>query len=163
MARTLYGEARGCGIAGMTHVANVIVNRIDNPRWWGDDVISVCRAPEQFSCWNTDDPNYPKLLSVTTTDPEFAEAILVSLKAVARKLPDVTDGADSYYALTMNHPPLWASRAVKTFSDGWHVFLRVELPAKNGGPEAPTVSIHKPPPDDADMLNQEELNALGDK
>ena len=62
----------------------------------------MCRAPGQFSCWNADDPNYSKLLAVTTKDsPEFAIAVALSLKAVGRKLPDATGNADSYYALTM--------------------------------------------------------------
>jgi hypothetical protein len=160
LARTLWGEARGCGVDGMGHVANVIINRVDSPRWWGDDVISVCRAPGQFSCWNADDPNYSKLLAVTTKDsPEFAIAVALSLKAVGRKLPDATGNADSYYALTMKRPPSWAARAEKTFSDGWHVFLRVELPAPDGGPDAAPVSVHTPPGEDVADLLDDEYNA----
>jgi spore germination cell wall hydrolase CwlJ-like protein len=156
LARTIWGEARGCGASGMGHVANVIINRIDSPRWWGDDVISVCRAPRQFSCWNADDPNYDKLLAATTANTEFAVAVALSLRAVGRKLPDETGGADSYYATSMRQPPAWAKRAEKTFSDGWHTFLRVELPAPSGGPDAAPVSVHAPPDEDvADLLDDE--------
>ena len=142
MARTLWGEARGCGKDGMSHVANVIVNRASSPRWWGDDIITVCRAPWQFSCWNIDDPNYDKLLAVTTSDPEFATAVFISITATMRQLPDATDGADSYYAMSMKVPPTWAKRATKTFSDGFHTFMRVETPNQLGDPAAPAISIH---------------------
>ena len=51
LARTLWGEARNQGQCGMAAVAHVVLNRAAHPRWWGHDIISVCRAPEQFSCW----------------------------------------------------------------------------------------------------------------
>lgn len=142
-ARTLWGEGRSTGAPGMTHIASVIVNRADNPRWWGDDVVHVCLAPAQFSCWNVGDPNYQPMLAVTEGDPEFETAILIATRAMKRQLPDMTDGADSYYA-TWASPPSWAARATKTLDDGFHIFMRVELPAPNGGPEAPTVSINAP-------------------
>jgi N-acetylmuramoyl-L-alanine amidase len=158
LARTLWGEARGCGSAGMSHVANVIVNRADSPRWWGDDIISVCRAPEQFSCWNAGDPNHAKLLAVTTTDVDFTIAVSLAYTAVGRKLMDATSGADSYYAASMATPPYWAPRATETFSDGFHIFMRTELPAPDGGPDTQNVSVHTPvtpPPDEADTLDND--------
>lgn len=136
-ARTVWGEARSCGRAGMQRVANVICNRANHPRWWGKDISSVCLQPWQFSCRNADDPNLPKLLAVTDKDPEFAVALSVARQAVAGMLPDLTGGADSYYALSMPKPPSWITRAKHTVSDGWHSFWRVELLAPSGEPEAP--------------------------
>ena len=171
-ARTLWGEARGTGLAGMSHVADVIMNRMDHPRWWGRDIISVCRAPYQFSCWNQNDPNYPKLLTVTESDPTFSIAVTVAMKAAYRKLVDVTDGADSYYAISLHQPPYWAKRATRTYSDGWHVFLRVELAAPSGerDPDAPPISIHHPicahptsGEDEADMLDNKYNNSPPDE
>jgi hypothetical protein len=141
MARTLYGEARGCGAAGMRHVASVILNRAAHPRWWGNDPVSVCVAPEQFSCWNKNDPNLPKLKKITTADPIFSVAVGIAEAAIAGTLTDETGGADSYYAVSMPHPPAWAPRAVKTFTDGWHQFCRVELPAERDMPDAAPVSV----------------------
>jgi N-acetylmuramoyl-L-alanine amidase len=152
-ARTLWGEGRSTGASGMTHIASVIMNRIDHPRWWGDDVIDVCQAPFQFSCWNDNDPNLPKLLAVTTDDPEFEMAVLIATQAMKRNLPDATDGADSYYALSMKEPPVWAVRATRTIADGFHVFMRVELAAPTGNPDAPTVSVNAP--DEADILDSQ--------
>lgn len=134
LARNLWGEGRGTGKTGMWHIANVHVNRVKNPCWWGHDMISVCLAPWQFSCRNPDDPNLPKLLAVTSDDPTFSIAIGLAAQACNGTLPDLTNGADSYYALSMSRPPLWAKKAVRTFSDGWHVFYRTRpLPAQPPG------------------------------
>jgi hypothetical protein len=160
MSRTIYGEARGTGAAGMRHVAAVILNRADNPRWWGRDIISVCLAPYQFSCRNRDDPNYPKLMAVTEDDLEFRIAVGIATAAIGRKLFDETGGADSYFALSMKRPPAWAPRAHKTLADGWHQFCRVELPAPSGEPEAPCVSVHTPAETAAPELTADELDNL---
>ena len=161
LARTLWGEARSCGATGMKRVANVIMNRAAHPRWWGRDVISVCQAPYQFSCWNAKDPNRPKILAVTAHDPWFAIALAIAQQAVNGGLEDLTKGADCYYALTMPKPPTWAARAVHTVSDSWHWFGRVELPAPSGDPDAPNWSHTAQAGADAAVLASatEDLNA----
>lgn len=166
VARTAWGEARGLGQVGMLHVINTLVNRAEHPRWWGHDLLSVCRQPYQYSCWNADDPNQPKLLAVTEADPQFAVALYLARQAVARMLPDLTYGADSYYAISMRTPPSWASRGIETMRDTGHIFMRLELAAPSGEPEAPNVSIHSllaaPPAQlpTADELNQAELDRI---
>jgi spore germination cell wall hydrolase CwlJ-like protein len=149
MARTIWGEARGEGRAGMEAVAAVIMNRVKYPRWWGTDVASVCTKPYQFSCWNSDDPNRPKILAVTGKDPAFVTALEVAQNAVDGKLPDPTGGADSYYSI-FTHPPVWAEHAVHTCTIGHHAFYRTEIPAPH-----PTVT--------ADDLNDHELQQLDDE
>lgn len=127
LARTIWGEARGDGIPGMEAVAAVIVNRARHPRWWGRDIYGVCTKSWQFSCWNANDPNLAKLLSVTPADPQFAEALVIAGRAVAGVLPDPTRGADSYYDASIP-PPSWAATAVHTVDIGSQRFYRVELP-----------------------------------
>lgn len=133
----------------MQHVASVILNRANNPRWWGTDIVSVCQKPWQFSCWNESDLNRAKLLAVTEADPEFRTAMFIACQAGS--LPDLTGGADSYYALSMAEPPAWVSRAVRTMTDGWHAFYRVELPAPSTFAQRPVT---------ADDLNAEELKKV---
>ncbi len=128
VARTLWGEARGDGVPGMHAVANVIGNRVRNPRWWGRDWIGVCTKPWQFSCWNEGDPNRAKLLAVTAADPEYAEAIDIARRAIAGELPDITDNADSYYAIG-SPAPFWVTSATFTAQIGRQLFYRTELPA----------------------------------
>jgi spore germination cell wall hydrolase CwlJ-like protein len=124
LARNLWGEGRGTGKAGMSHIANVIINRANTPCWWGHDIITVCLAPHQFSCRNPGDPNLPKLLAVTAADPQFKIALDLAALACAGNLPDATNGADSYYALSMTELPAWAKMATRTFSDGFHAFYK---------------------------------------
>jgi hypothetical protein len=111
----------------MEAVACVIRNRADHPDWWGDDIRSVCLKPAQFSCWNANDPNLPKLQAVSASDPAFASALQIAHNAMSGSLADITEGADSYFAL---HAPMpkWATsdRFVKTI--GNHAFYRVRLP-----------------------------------
>lgn len=123
LARTLWGEARGEGRRGMHAVANVIANRANNPRWWGQDFISVCKAPWQFSVWNPDDVNLPKLLGVTQDDPQFRTALELAQLAVMGELEDITNGADHYHTHGVN--PLWSQGQKPVASIGNHKFFRL--------------------------------------
>lgn len=161
LARTVWGEARGCGAVGMRHVASVVINRVLHPRWWGRSVLGVCCQPWQFSCRNVGDPNLPLLLAVTPADPLFSEALAIARAAVSGQLVDETHGADSYYALSMRTPPAWAGSAVRTMTDAWHRFYRTitpQAPQRYGvtePPDVPNVSLSE-----ADRLNQMELDRL---
>jgi hypothetical protein len=72
-ARTLWGEARGVGLAVMVALARTIRNRVHDGRdrsWWGEGYPGVCQTPYQSSCWNKNDPNY-QLLSGARQIPFF--------------------------------------------------------------------------------------------
>jgi N-acetylmuramoyl-L-alanine amidase len=124
LARTAWGENRSGGTEGMQSVMNAILNRVAHPGWWGDSIISVCLKPWQFSSWNAHDPNRAKLLSVMVDDPQFAEATTLAGRAVMEHLPDLTNGADSYYATSMETPPAWADKAVFTVEIAGQRFYR---------------------------------------
>ena len=160
-ARTIDGEAEGCGARGMTAVGCVMWNRVQHPRWWGQDIVSVCRDPWQFSCWNPG-PDCERIKRLNeVTDNWFSIAIGIAQLIASGKQSDITGGADSYYAKSMTDPPSWAARAVQTYEDEWHRFFRVELPAPSGDPEAPTMSVWAAPMLTADDLNEAELKGLG--
>ena len=61
MARTMWGECRGCDTEGQIGVANVINNRVNARRWYGKTHKEVCLKEWQFSCWNEGDPNKEKM------------------------------------------------------------------------------------------------------
>lgn len=61
IARTLYGEARGCSEAEQEAVAWCILNRADN---WGMDIIEVITAPGQFAGYSANNPVWPELYEV---------------------------------------------------------------------------------------------------
>ncbi len=120
-AQTAWGEARGEPAEGQQAVLNVIANRAKHPCWWGQDIVSVCLADRQFSCWNPEDPNREKMIALTTDDPIFAKCLELATLAVAGTLPDLTYGADSYYAVSIP-APAWISGARFTTQIGQHRF-----------------------------------------
>jgi len=125
LARTLWGEARGESVRGIEAVAAVVMNRVRRARerggwWWGGDVVSVCRKPLQFSCWNPDDPNRAKLLAVTPADPVFATCLRTARRAVAGLLPDPTEGATHYHRTGIH--PAWAQGRCACVEIGRHLF-----------------------------------------
>ncbi len=121
LARTIWGEARGEPYDGKVAVANVVMNRVRDPRW-PDTVAEVCQQRLQFSAWNRSDPNRLRMLAVTPADPIFATCIRIAEKAVAGDLPDLTNGANHYEALETD--PAWASRMFKVADIGRHEFWR---------------------------------------
>lgn len=120
LARTLWGEARGEGRAGMQAVACVIVNRAQDPGWWGRSVAEVCLKPWQFSCWLDSDPNRAKLLAVTAVDKSFALGLQLAQAAMAGKLADYTFGATHYHAVEI--APGWALGHTPCAVIGRHAF-----------------------------------------
>ena len=128
LARTLWGEARGEGAAGMEAVAAVIVNRLRISRekgtlWWGNSMIQICQKPFQFSCWNKDDPNYAKLLAISADSPEFVTATRIARRAVLNLLPDPTGGATHYHAAGSS--PYWVGNEKPVAVVGRHIFYRI--------------------------------------
>jgi len=128
LARTLWGEARGEGLAGQIAVAWTIRNRVEDGKaksWWGDGYAGVCLKPYQFSCWNKNDPNYPYLNGTKPIPPkQFAQALRVADLVISGADPDITQGATHYYAITMPKPPVWAEEATHTLSLGNHLFFK---------------------------------------
>ncbi|WP_039967753.1 cell wall hydrolase [Pseudomonas chlororaphis] len=128
LARTLWGEARGEGLAGQIAVAWTIRNRVNDGKtksWWGEGYVGVCQAPYQFSCWNKNDPNFPFLSGAKPIPAgQFAQALRAADQVIAGAVPDPTDGATHYYATTMAKAPAWAAKAKQTVRIGQHVFFK---------------------------------------
>lgn len=130
LALTCWGEARSGGIRGMQSVANVIINRADNPRWWGTTIRTVCLCNGQFDCWNENGPNYDKMVNLQLDNSDYLMALGIAYLAKAGVLPDITFNSDSYYSLSMTNPPYWAAPpAVHTVDIGGQSFWRTELPS----------------------------------
>lgn len=107
--RTIWGEARGEGLDGMHAIANVVMNRIHSGvLWWGSSVRSICLKPWQFSCWNVNDPNRAKLLSLDDSDPQYAPCEDFATRAFNGNLSELTNGATSYFDSRMPNPPPWS-------------------------------------------------------
>lgn len=129
IARTLWGEARSQGVIGMTAVACVIMNRSNNPGWWGNSLRGVCLAPMQFSCWNDNDPQAEKMRAQVIDDPAYQKAIVISEMLFNHAINDITNGADHYRAEYAH--PAWADGKIPTYVCGAmgsrHLFYKLGL------------------------------------
>jgi putative chitinase len=138
LARTLWGEARGENTAGRIGVGSVIRNRAArSPKYgWPSSIAGVCQQPWQFSCWNANDPNLPKMRSVTEADPIFKECLSIAQKIVDGSISDNTNGADHYYANYIKAPD-WAQGKTPCAKIGVHLFFNIvggptTLPSQSG-------------------------------
>lgn len=125
LARTLYGESRGEGTIGLTAVACVVMNRVAQPNhqhFGNGDITACCKAPYQFSCWNENDPNLPKLLAVTDADPIFAQCLTIAAKAIAGQLSDPTGGG-TYYEVE-GTDAAWSKGHIPCAVIGQHIFYK---------------------------------------
>lgn len=129
MARTIWGEARNQGYAGMQAVANVIMNRVRYSKqkggyWWGNGVAGVCQKRAQFSVWLPSDPNYRLINAITDKDATFRLCKTIANDAIRGALKDITGNADYYH--TTGIMPTWAKGKIPTARIGDHVFYRID-------------------------------------
>lgn len=130
LAKTIYGEARGESFNGKVAVAYTIINRASSPGWWGKTIVEVCLKPYQFSCWLPDDPNSKLLSEVTIDSHAFRDCYAVACLVFNRTLPDPTNKATHYHALSMPVPPKWAATLKATTVIGGHKFFSSEFPSQ---------------------------------
>ena len=127
LARTLWGQARSEGAAGMQAMASLILNRLKISQdqggyWWGNDLIRICQKPYQFSCWNRSDPSYRVLQALTDRDIHFATALRIARRSVSGVLDDSVKGAVHYHE--KHNVPYWAQGRTPAVTVGRYVFYR---------------------------------------
>jgi spore germination cell wall hydrolase CwlJ-like protein len=128
LARTIYGEARSRKEppAGREGVAHVVINRVKRKHFGDTTVKGVCLHRLQFSCWNMNDPNRSKIISILPgADPIFDECCAIAERVMKGLLADNTGGATHYYAKSIAAPD-WARSppAQQTVQIGSHLFFR---------------------------------------
>jgi len=117
MARTVYGETRNQHKKARTAVAHVILNRSRSM----SDIPTAIFKRKQFTCWY--DHNRPCLLSATTSDKAFIQALDACLCAIQSDT-DITQGADHYHA-TYTHPYWMKSKRLQSVGRfGDHIFYK---------------------------------------
>lgn len=119
---TIAMEARGEGPDGELAVAFVLRNRMNDGRW-GSNLASVVLAPEQFSGWNTSDPNRKTLAEMKNDDPVLQGAAK-ALELAFSGLTDITEGATHYYSVKAKAPPFWITKGTFTVQIGNHRFYK---------------------------------------
>jgi|ERR1700722_11968689 len=105
MKLCVWREARGEGLLGKRGVAHVILNRVAEPCWWGDDIPSVILKPWQFSSFNPSDPNSDKW--PLDVDPSFVDCSDVCNAVLQGTDKDITSGATFYCDVSINEPEDW--------------------------------------------------------
>ncbi|MBU2640826.1 MAG: cell wall hydrolase [Gammaproteobacteria bacterium] len=120
LARTIYWEAKGEGVAGMEAIANVVMNRLGH-EGFPNKICDVVRQGHeqgacQFSWWcdgRSDD---------VEEDKSYAIAKEISRKALNRQLTDRTSGALYFHQRKIN--PSWSAEYIRTVEIGEHVFYK---------------------------------------
>jgi hypothetical protein len=139
LAILLYGEARGEPVEGQIAVANVVRNRVRKPSWWGSNwqevILKATKVKDkwyaEFSCFNEDDPNCQKLLSIVR-DPTNLPKIMRQLSWIAEGIigdliEDNTHGACYYMTNSLynsDRKPKWATKMKITCVKGNDTFLK---------------------------------------
>ena len=111
LARTMYGEARGCGETEQAAVAWCILNRLDSGAW-GSTVLEVVSAPGQFAGYS---PTHP----VTEELYSLARDVLIrhwreqlGFTDTGRVLPEeylyfTGDGVQNYFRVSYSSGDCW--------------------------------------------------------
>jgi spore germination cell wall hydrolase CwlJ-like protein len=113
LALNIYHEARGESLTGQLAVAQVTLNRSQNPAY-PDEICEVVYQDHQFS-WTSQEPPEKELASL-------ALAIWIARETLEGSLPDPTDGATHFYSGTKT--PHWAPSMEVTTRIGGHTFLK---------------------------------------
>ena len=112
-ALTAFGEARGENENSIIAVCNVIKNRVMDEDKWYDEYVNVCLQPKQFSCFNLNDRNFIKIMSISMDNPAFQKCLGIAYGVIKGYILDNTMGANHYHNNNMV-PPKWAKGMRKT-------------------------------------------------
>lgn len=126
MAQNIYHEARGEPISGQFAVAQVVLNRVNNPRRYPDTVCEVVYQTKvrkgkkiaQFS-WVTDEP------VIDIEDPVEQAAFAMAVEVAIMEMHNYVDRIDGaqYYYNPNKADPRWAAAMTEIKVIGNHRFM----------------------------------------
>jgi spore germination cell wall hydrolase CwlJ-like protein len=109
MALTVWRESRGECREAQIAVAHSILNRVQHPKWWGDDVLSVVTRKWQYS--SLTDPHDKQLTTWPEEDnPSWDLALEIAYGVLSGNIANPAPGADSYHDISIR-PPDWTKSA----------------------------------------------------
>ena len=124
MALVIWREARGEAVDGKSGVAHCIMNRVNRPCWWGEDILSVVCKKWQFSSMT--DPKDKQLTTWPKSDDrEWNQCLSIAAGVIEGTLFNPVPGADSYHDVSIS-PPAWAADAVFIKKIGRLLFYDVD-------------------------------------
>lgn len=126
LARALYFEARGESLDGQVAVAEVVLNRVESPRW----PATICEVVEearrnscQFSFMCDGKPE-------TVANPEaWGRAAKIARAMIDGAPRRLTEGATYFHAGFVS--PRWAAAFTRTAEIGGHLFYRPARPTRD--------------------------------
>ena len=119
LAKALYFEARGEPAAGQRAVAEVILNRVDSPRYPS----TVCGVVTQSGGGGCQFSYQCSGQSLAIREKSaFNRVNRIALEALSGAPRDLTDGATHFHTRRVN--PSWSRRFVRTAQIGHHIFYR---------------------------------------
>lgn len=86
LARTVWGEARGCTTTEQAAVLWCVLNRVDSPDF-PDDPLEVVQQPSQFSGYDPEYPVWPEILALVEDVLDRWELEKTAVGDVGRVLP----------------------------------------------------------------------------
>ena len=122
LARMLFGEARGCSYDEKIAVGYSVLNRVDDGKKWnGESVGGVVLCPWQYSCFNKNDVNLPKIKSPEKYDKEsWQECLKASGDVLNDEYPELNKGQTHYFNPNRANPK-WTSKFIDKWSAGCQV------------------------------------------
>jgi cell wall hydrolase len=115
LALCVWREARGESARGKELVAQVIENRVTDPRW-PDTYVGVITQPWQFSAFNANDPNATKFPS--EKDPTWPACVQAADAVLDAAAPLTT--ANHYHTTAIR--PTWADDSKIVAREQHHIF-----------------------------------------
>jgi len=118
LALAVYREARGESLVGKLLVAQVIRNRVEDPRW-PNTYTGVITQRLQFSAFNAGDPNVT--VFPAEADPVWAQCVAAA--DVVLQSPQKLTLANHYHVRGLS--PAWRDDSKIVATAGAHVFYRL--------------------------------------
>jgi N-acetylmuramoyl-L-alanine amidase len=126
LALNIYHEARGEPLVGQIAVAEVVLNRVESPRF-PDTICGVVKEGEyvgqtpvknrcQFSWWCDGKSDKPK------DSLKWEQSVNLAYTMIEHPHVDITEGALFYHAVYVN--PSWAKHYEKITTIDNHIFYR---------------------------------------
>lgn len=120
LVTNVYHEASGEGVAGMSAVAHVTLNRVKSSRY-PDTIHKVVHQPVQFS-WTLESHHKPIVVRNVIDQMALDDAIVVSAMVYNGLIVDPTKGALHHVNLDEADPD-WAKGAVISYAHKNHTFF----------------------------------------
>jgi spore germination cell wall hydrolase CwlJ-like protein len=125
MLEAVHFESRGEGYMGKVGVANVLMNRVKNQRYFPN---TVCGNVNKHAAFEY---KLKGLKTIRLTNPKekesFIESAKIAFQAVQGELPDITGGADHFFNPSVTRPD-WERAALSKIDIYNHRFVNLYNP-----------------------------------